>query len=79
VGVGVFGECSGDVGVGGVGAERGDGPIACLGGGERVGNAFADDEVVFLAGDRWTEPGEARVGAEACGRAVAFSVVPVAA
>ena len=72
VACGVFGECSGDVGVGGVGAERGDGAVAGLGGGERVGNAFADDEVVFVAGDWWAEPGEARVGAEACGRVVVF-------
>ena len=46
----MFGECSGGVGVGGVGAERGDGAVAGLGGGEGVGNAFADDEVVFVAG-----------------------------
>jgi hypothetical protein len=72
VAVGVFGECSGDVGVGGVGAERGDGPVVGLGGGEGVGDSFADDEVVFVPGVRWTEPGEARVGAEACGRVVVF-------
>ena len=54
----------GDVGVGGVGAEHGDGAVAGLGGGEGVGDAFADDEVGLVAGDRWAEPGEARVGAE---------------
>ena len=58
---GVGGEAHGDDSVGGLGAEDGDGVEPGLGGGEGIGDAFADDEHLLAGGVDRGGPCEAGV------------------
>ena len=75
VGVGAGRDSGGDGRVGVLGAEDTDCEVAGLGGGERVGDAFADDQHVGVLFGGGLCPGEAGVAAEGGGGVVVFVAV----